>query len=317
LSKLIYIGAMMRSGSTLIDRLLGELPGVCSIGELVYMWERGILEGNHCGCGEPFYRCPFWREVLSAAFGGMEKRDAMRVAELRASVDRTRFIPQLLAPSLAPAFRRTLDEYLSYCNALYDAVRAVSGCDVIVDSSKNASFGFCLRSSRNLDLRVVHLVRDSRAVAHSWTRKVRRGEPVGPTYMPRIPPAKTAWMWNYQNGGLELLATTGTPTLRVRYEDLVRAPRKAVAEIAQFIGLDLRGDGLDFIAQDGTEHWADLGVAHIASGNPMRFQSGRIRIRMDDEWRTGLSDTHRRTVTALTLPLLRHYGYVAGNGQPG
>jgi hypothetical protein len=316
LSKLIYIGAMMRSGSTLIDRLLGELPGVCSIGELVYMWERGVLEGNHCGCGEPFSQCPFWRDVLSAAFGGVEKRDAARVAELRAAVDRTRFIPRLMAPSLSPAFRLTLDEYLSYCTRLYDAVRAVSGSDLVVDSSKNASFGFCLRASRNLDLRVVHLVRDSRAVAHSWTRKVRRNESIGPAYMPRIHPAKTAWMWNYQNTGLELLATTGAPTLRVRYEDVVRTPRKALAEIAEFIGLDLRGDGLDFIAQDGAGNWADLSVAHIASGNPMRFQSGRIPIRMDDEWRSGMSDTHRRTVTALTLPLLRRYGYVAGNGQP-
>lgn len=315
MSKLIYIGAMMRSGSTLVDRLLGELPGVRSIGELVYMWERGILEGNHCGCGELFYECPFWRDVLSAAFGGMEKRDAARVAELRTAVDRTRFIPRLLAPSLDPAFRRTLDEYLSYCTRLYDAVRVVSGCDVIVDSSKNASFGFCLRFSQDLDLRMIHLVRDSRAVAHSWTRKVRRNEPVGPAYMPRIRPAKTAWMWSYQNGGLELLAATGTPTLRVRYEDVVRAPRTALAQIAEFIGLDLRGDGLDFIAQDGTRHWADLSIAHIASGNPMRFQTGRIQIREDDEWRTGMSDTHRRTVTALTLPLLRRYGYVAGNPQ--
>jgi hypothetical protein len=317
LSKLIYIGAMMRSGSTLIDRLLGELPGVCSIGELVYMWERGILEGNHCGCGELFYQCPFWGEVLSTAFGGMEKRDALRVAELRAAVDRTRFIPRLLAPSRGTDFRRDLDEYLSYCTRLYDAVRAVSGCEVIVDSSKNASFAFCLRASRNLNLRVVHLVRDSRAVAHSWTRKVRRGEPVGPAYMPRIAPAKTAWMWNYQNGGLELLASTGTPALRVRYEDLVSAPSKTVAEIAEFIGLDLPRERLDFITEDGARHWADLSVAHIASGNPMRFRSGRIPIQIDDEWRTRMSDTHRRAVTALTLPLLRRYGYVARNGQPG
>ncbi len=308
---------MTRSGSTLLDRLLGELPGVCSIGELMNIWQRGIAEGNGCGCGEPFHACPFWREVLTLAFGGPHKVDVERIARLRASVDRTRFIPSLLAPSLRPSFRRELDEYLRYCTKLYEAVSVVSGCTTIADSSKNASFAFCLRSSKAVDLKVLHVVRDSRAVAHSWSKPIAWGdEPSGARRMPTIPPARTAWRWSYENFAFQLLAATGTPTLRIRYEDLVSSPRETLREIAAFTGLRLQGEELNFIQADASDHWAHLGIAHTGSGNPMRFHNGGIRIRLDDEWRTVMPVHDRRAVTALTAPLLNHYGYLAREPQP-
>ena len=70
----LFIGGLGRSGSTLVDRVLGQTPGVCSVGELVFLWERGLLANERCGCGEPFDGCPFWKEVGVRAFG-----DAARV----------------------------------------------------------------------------------------------------------------------------------------------------------------------------------------------------------------------------------------------
>jgi hypothetical protein len=313
----IYIGGMTRSGSTLLDRLLGELPGVCSIGELMNIWQRGIAEGNGCGCGEPFHACPFWKDVLTLAFGGPDKVDVERVAQLRASVDRTRFIPALLVPSLRPSFRRALDEYLSYCTKLYEAVSTVSGCAAVADSSKNASFAFCLRSSQAVDLKVLHVVRDSRAVAHSWTRPISSGdEPTGSRRMPTVPPTRTAWRWSYENFAFQLLKTMGTPTLTIRYEDLVGAPKETLSKVAEFSGLELRDEELNFIHPGEGDYWAHLGIAHTGSGNPMRFHNGGVRISLDDEWRTVMPASDRRTVTALTAPLLNHYGYLAREPQP-
>lgn len=299
---------MTRSGSTLLNRLLGEFPGVCSIGELLNAWERGVTQNDRCGCGEPFSDCPFWRDVLAVA--GLDRASADRVAQLRAAVDRTRFIPRLLMPSLGRSFHRALDEYLMYCTTLYDAVRVVTGCEAIADSSKNASFAFCLRAATRLDLRIVHVVRDSRAVAHSWTRRPKADGSTEATYLPRIAPARAALRWCYQNGAFQLLAAMGTPTMRVRYEDLVSTPNDTLAEVARFAGLDIRNAQPGFIHLAGNEYWADLGVSHTGSGNPMRFQSGRIRLRMDDEWRAAMAPKHRRTVTAITAPLLRRYGYL-------
>jgi hypothetical protein len=48
----------------------------------------------------------------------------------------------------------------------------------------------------------------------------------------------------------------------------------------------------------------------------MRFTAGRILVRRDERWRAGrpagLPAAQRREVTALTLPLLAGYGYLAG-----
>ena len=309
LPRVVYLGGLGRSGTTLLERLLGELPGVCSAGEVIHLWQRGITDAERCGCGEPLPECPFWRKVGEIAFGGWADVDVRRVAGLRASVDRSRHIPLLAAPALYPSFRRSLDEYTGYYLRLYPAIADASGCPVVVDSSKQASLAFCLRWRAEVDLRVIHVVRDSRAVAFSWTRKVNRPESASDPYMPTYSPARASLLWNAQNGALQLLARQGVPTLRVRYEDLATGPLETLAKVARFAGIPVSGADLDFLGSDADERWADLHAAHTASGNPMRFATGRVAIRTDDRWRTAMPAAQRRSVTALTLPLLARYGY--------
>ena len=49
-----YIGGCQRSGSTMLDRFLGQVPGYVSAGEVVHLWTRGLQRNESCGCGEPF-----------------------------------------------------------------------------------------------------------------------------------------------------------------------------------------------------------------------------------------------------------------------
>ena len=100
--KVLFIGGSGRSGSTVVERLLGALPGVCNVGEVVLMWERGLLRGERCGCGVPLPQCPFWCEVGDVAFGGWNAFNVPEFLALKRSVDRHRFIPRLLA-AVAPA----------------------------------------------------------------------------------------------------------------------------------------------------------------------------------------------------------------------
>jgi hypothetical protein len=309
LPRVVYLGGFGRSGSTLLERMLGELPGVCAVGEVAHMWQRSIVDGERCGCGEPFGICPFWREVGQKAFGGWADLDVGRVAELRSAVDRSRYIPLLATPAIPQSLRRRLDEYVGYYLRVYSAIADVSGCPTVVDSSKHASLAFCLRWHAELDLRVVHVVRDSRAVAFSWARRVSRPDAASDSYMTTYSPATAAGLWNAQNCALQLLAMEGVPTLRVRYEDLVAAPEVTLTAIADFAGIAAGEEKLGFLGGDATARWADLTVAHTASGNPMRFSTGRIAIRPDERWRVAMPTSHRRTVTALTLPLLAGYGY--------
>jgi hypothetical protein len=305
----LYVGGIGRSGSTLIERLIGQLPGAFGVGELVYLWERGIAESERCGCGRPFRRCPVWERVGAAAFGGWEGVDVRRIAALRSRVDRNRFIPALARRDLRPGLRRALDEYTSYYARLYAAITSVSGCRLVVDSSKHPSLAHCLRRRDDIDLRVLHLVRDSRAVAYSWSIRVRRPDADDESYMWRYSPAVAAGLWDAQNVAFHLLTKLGCPTLRLRYEDLITGPEAAIRRVTSFAGIPAPAS-LEFLGAEGTSRWARLGSGHSVSGNPMRFATGKVPIRLDERWRTSMPKVQQRAVTALTFPLLAGYGYL-------
>jgi Sulfotransferase family len=317
--RVLYVGGLGRSGSTLIERLIGQLPGVCAVGELVHLWERGVTDDERCGWGEPFSQCPFWQLVGKAAFGGWDEIDVSRVAALRAQVDRNRFIPALARRHVRPGMRRLLTEYTSYYAQLYAAVAQVSGCDLVVDSSKHASLAYCLRWQPDVDLRVLHLVRDPRAVAYSWSRQVRRPDTDRPSYMTRYSPATAAMQWNIQNAAFGLLARTGCPTMRLRYEDFTAEPELTLRRVAGFAGLPAQ-DSYPFLTADGApSNVAPSGAApvsarldggHSVSGNPMRFTTGQVPISRDEQWRTHMPRAQQRAVTALTWPLMAGYGYL-------
>jgi hypothetical protein len=243
------------------------------------------------------------------AFGGWDEIDVTRVAALRSQVDRNRFIPALARRKISPKMRNLLTEYTFYYARLYAAIVQVSGCDLVVDSSKHPSLAHCLRWQPDVDLRVLHLVRDPRAVAYSWSRQVLRPDTDTQSYMTRYSPATAAKQWNVQNAAFHLLARAGVPTMRLRYEDFTAEPELILHQIAGFAGLPAR-ESYPFLTADGTSWGAHLGGGHSVSGNPMRFTTGQVPISRDEKWRTHMSKAHRRAVTALTLPLLALYGYL-------
>jgi len=91
--------------------------------------------------------------------------------------------------------------------------------------------------------------------------------------------------------------------LLVRYEDFVASPPTVLRKIGQFVGENI--DPSQII--DG--EYVELGATHCAWGNPNRFEHGRIKLQLEDEWRSRMPRPQRVAVTAMTLPLLFHYKY--------
>ncbi len=304
----LYVGGCGRSGSTLLDRMLGAIPGTVAVGELVHLIQRGLIENEACGCGEPFRSCSFWAPVIERALGpATGATDARELRALQARVDRNRHVPRLLAPGVAPSARADLVRYTGVLGDLYRSIAAEAGAQVVVDSSKHASTAFLLRRVPGIDLRVVHLVRDSRGTAYSWTKAVARPEAAtGRTMMPQLPPSRAAGRWLGYNLMFEVLDALSTvPTTRVNYENLVREPRRQLNRIIDGAGLDL-DRSFAFLG----EGWVELERGHSVSGNPMRFSSGRLDLQVDTAWRQQMPARDRRVVTTLTAPLLAAYGYM-------
>jgi hypothetical protein len=299
----LYIGGLGRSGSTLVDRILGQAPEVCSVGEMVFLWERGLIRNERCGCGAAFHDCTFWSEVGRRAVGGWDRVDAGEILQLQRSVDRNRFVPLMLAPWFAPAYGRRLRRYAEILGRVYEAVAATSGATMIVDSSKQVSTAVVLRHVPGIDVRLLQLVRDPRAVAFSWAKTVARPDAPG-SFMARTGPARTAVRWLGTNAALVVLRLApGSLRPAARYEDVVRAPEPWARRTLDQAGA--ARTALTF-ADDRT---ALLSIDHSVSGNPMRFRTGPVEVVADDEWRSAMPRRDRALVGAITLPLRVVSGY--------
>ena len=307
--KVLYIAGVGRSGSTLLERMLGAVPGAVNTGELNAIFSRVSQQDQRCGCGEPFSECPFWREVGAEAFGGWEAV-THRISRLQPRVIRQRHVPRLVTGIQPAGYRAELEEYLEVHRRLYEAVAAVSGADVLVDASKSTAQLFALQRIDGLDLRVVNLVRDARGVANSWNKsgivkpQSRDGDLMG-TYAPH----RLALLWAALQLECGVLRASAPYSTRVRYEDLVAEPRPTLQRALTALGLPPGPGDLDHVGERSVRLTASHGVA----GSRTRFTDGRIELSVDDAWRSTLPSGARRVVTAMTLPLLLGYGYV---GRP-
>jgi hypothetical protein len=311
--RVLYIGGAGRSGSTLLDLILGEIPGLFAAGELKYIWDRGVRDNELCGCGERFLACPFWTPVGKRAFGGWDRVDVDEVLALERAVDNHRSIPLMSKPGLSARYAARLEKFVAVLERLYAAVAEVSGATAIVDSTKRPSTAFLLSKIPAIDLRFVQLVRDSRGVAYSWSKRVKRPEVTdGVDFMPRYDSVKAGARWMANNSLFHVLAASGVPGIRVRYESLIASPRREVERIVRHAGVLVERETLDFLDQGEV----DLATNHIVAGNPLRLGRRSLDLRLDDAWRAQMDRRQRSLVLLLTWPLLLRYGYLS-EGRAG
>jgi len=291
--KVLFIGGYGRSGSTLLDRVLGQIPGFFSVGELRHVFQEGFVENRRCGCGEPFLECPFWRGVTRRAFGQLTAAELDDLTALKGRVDHWWRAPLLGRRIGGRERRRDVDRYRRVLRRLYAAIAAESGASVLIDSSKDVSHGYALRGlDDTIDLRVLHLVRDARAVAWSWQRQ--KFNPGAGRQMDRHSLLKTSAEWSAINTLTRLHRPTGARYTTLHYGDFTADPAGSVDRVLRFLDEPSRPNP---VAPDRTVH---LGPNHTAAGNPNRFKQGEIAIRPDDEWREAMPTRARLLVGTLT-----------------
>ena len=309
--EVVYLAGSGRSGSTLLERTLGAVPGWVNVGELIDLFRTSTLVEERCGCGHPFAECPLWSEVGRVAYGSWSPEVLREVGELQHHVSRQRRIPQLLAlrsDSTAP-LAQACRAYASHYARIYGAVAQVSGAKVVVDASKWPGQALALHRG-GLPLRLLHQLRDPRGVAHSWAKSdVRRPQNQASSMATRRP-LDSAARWVALQGEIDAMSAVFPHSARVRYEDFVADPPATVARVVAELGFPVDAAALAHVRPDEV----DLGESHGLAGNPSRFQAGRIAVRKDEAWRRELAPADRHVVTALTAPLLVRYGYPLSTG---
>lgn len=286
---------------------MAGVDGCVAVGELRYVWQRGLIENRLCGCGETFSTCAFWKEVVARAFPDGDV-DSHRFVALQDRGTRMRQLPATFASRRRA--RARLEDYPEVLSRLVRAIADVAGAHTVVDSSKLPPYGAILRLAPDIDLRVVHLVRDPRATAYSWQQAKDQPDRGVPGTMQRQSAVKSALLWSTWNSAAEALGRSlGASYLRLQYEDLIADPETSLRAVLRLIGTP--DSALPLVEP----HRVALAQSHTVAGNPDRFHSGAVDLRPDERWKSAMSPRSALAVQLLTAPLMLRYGYQVGRSK--
>lgn len=292
----LYLLGAARSGSSLLTGLLGELDGVFAAAEMRLLWWG--FDARLCGCGARVSECPVWGAVIDSAKQASGLARPEELLALQARTTRTRHLIGLLAGGGNPRNEGSA-RYLRTMTRMYLRLADETGAAVIVDSSKSGAEAALLSNSEDINVKIVHVVRDPRAVAYSWQRVGHRN----PESRRSIPSAVATWLAS--NVSAELAARRYGPMskTRLRYEDYVVNPEGVLASLAALAGLP--SGNIAGLCDDSRRRTS----VHMVGGNRLRFDKEVLKPRLDSEWVDKLAAADANFVAAATLPWLLRYGY--------
>lgn len=284
-TKIVFIvSATGRSGTTLLARLLGELEACVNIGEASRLIS-GQIPDDLCGCGKPMDSCPFWNH--------MEKATPEPVQKFLRRWTRTRFLPLHLLLSRWRPLSRRRHQFLQTMEGVYGEIARRSASTVIVECVNGPAYLNLLTHLLTAESYVVHLVRDPREVAMSWSK--RKGS------LPVYSGVGVCLRWLIHNVLFEWVGRQARSYRRLRFEDFVEKPRETLELITGGI---LEKPRLPLDSQ-GRAH---LHPQHHVAGNPDKLLSGDVVIRPQTASRIPLRV--RLLALLVTFPLLSRYGYL-------
>lgn len=298
-----YIAGAGRSGSTLLDVVLGALANVESVGELCNLHRRSWVQDEVCACGQSVRACKFWSRVWALWASECGLPEPVSYAELQRRFERPRAWPHVMAARFG--LDRSFFAYANATTALYRAIATVSGCQVIVDSSKDPVRAYALALNPHIDLRLIHLVRDGRGVAWSMQKSYKKDKGAGiERDIAPTAPWRTILDWALVNVQVEQVARRigRDNTVRVRYENFVSKPVDVLAEIGNLLACDTSRLAQAVAAGEA------IPIGHTVSGNRLRMENS-VRLEPDTRWMKEMGSSDQRLCWLLGGWALRRYGY--------
>ncbi|MQA98988.1 MAG: hypothetical protein GEU78_01630 [Actinobacteria bacterium] len=304
--KVLFLLGKGRAGGTLLNNVLGQLEGFTAPGELPRLWTWGLTEGWLCGCGRPVRDCPYWKPIVDRVLADSQGVSPAEVTRWQNELLTWRKVPRLLLKSPDSLEEwPTLASYVGVMGNLYRAIARATGARVIVESTRWPTAPSILGLVPGMDVRVLHLVRDPRAVIYSWKRRKALVDRPGNPEMQRFGATYTMVSWWARSFLAELVSRRWgrERAMLLRYEDFIADPNRNLETILSFVGEPKQN--LGFVS-DG---FVQLDTTHTVGGNPDRLRSGRVELRLDDAWVQGQALADRLIGTVLATPYLRRYGY--------
>lgn len=310
MTKIVYICSAARSGSTLLDLLIGSHSKVESLGEITQL-PKNISLNTICTCGLHVRSCPVWWKVLKIMSNNLavdlfknpyalnlgyinpriviDKNHQTKIYNFRRKIVHGLWYLELrFRTRFLRTFLYSVNNTIENNFLLYDTVREVLNSDMIVDSSKNGLKCIELYNKKPHEVKIILLTRDGRGVFCSQLKM---------NFTKRN--SLNAWK-NYYARIIPLLEHYVDPShlLWLKYEELATAPRMHLERICEFLGLEYEENMLYYANQ----------THHSIGGNDMRLQKSS-QIKLDISWHEKLSDEDIRYFEARAGYLNRKLGY--------
>jgi len=301
--KVVYIMGAGHIGSTILDIVMGTYPQLESLGEVWkfhrYGWEQD--DNRKCSCGMSVYECPFWSQVRNEWADMVGGKNAQKHLKLQKMFEGSRSGWLRLLRNRPGKYTSEFLEYSQGIEALYRAIQKVGGREFLIDSSLSPRRAYALTLNPNIDLNLIHLVRDGRGVI--WSLKKPGKKTLTKVYKP-APASGTIKYWITANLQSAYVFNRVQPAKRqlIRYEDFVINPSRVLSQIGNWIGVDL---SREVTASDLNQF---SGERHTVGGNRIRMQKV-FRIKPDFAWMEKLSDRDRSLFWWLAGWLAKQFNY--------
>ncbi len=308
---IVFVLSDARSGSTLVDQLLGSNDRVTTVGEVHWLaayitQNRDIYNPVHpliCSCTKQMAECEFWLDVANAVgcpleslrlrprfFSSLRSTHGLSGVLSRVSRHLKYLIEKHPAWYRQAACQKLFDGPRVAADSikLFDAVLKVSKARCVIDSSKSAFRFRPIFESVPDRVRVILLARDYRAVVHS---KMNRGKTLD----------AAARGWRNKVWQMEALTMDVNPAsiFRLKYEEFCQQPAMKIKKLCDFLDLEFSEDML-------IRRAADL---HHIGGSPSKFDSEKSEIRLDQKYLTVFTPSELQRLRLIVGDSASIWGY--------
>ncbi len=255
--KIVLVAGSGHGGSTILNMILGQHPSVFATGKLRNFPAGGLfVSENVCSCGIQAETCEFWTQVRKRFLPYQDGRDPVRYAEL------------------------------------FRIIAELSGRAYVGDVTHNVGYAQLLLDVAEIDLYLVHVIRDGRGVVNSRIRKDYR---IGVLkerdwkHFRRVIKVSRRWAWHRRQFA-RLERKLGSRAVRISYEALCQDPLSTLLPVGQCLGLDFDAIGRSLGAGEPLQR-----MPHLIRGNAVLRSRSDVVLRHDAGYLTEMSLLDRAT----------------------
>lgn len=258
--RVVLVAGPPHGAATITSIVLGQHEDIFPVGEMHnFPNHRHFKEDRICTCGQVSTGCPFW----------------LRVREL--------YAPHQQLPEEVRLPR------------LYEIIAGESGRPITAIVSHDIDRTKRLCRVGSVDLRLVHVIREGRAVVNARLRdRTGQARSFG-WHRLRLTYGATRRWWREYDLLASIEHSMKERGVRVQYEELCRNPRETMQRLGDFLGLDLTSIGEQIAAGRPLG-----GAPHVLRGGSKFVNKEQIVLRHDDRFCREMSVLERSIYSAVS-----------------